>query len=196
MEEIPSVTKLIQYPENMLEYMGNPDMSKDQTDSSNEESILPVKNEKKKRRKQSPRDPYVTRIVIDQSVLENNPKCIIGYLDANYNFQQLKYELRETKVKKTPEEKADQRREYRKIYFSDPEKAENAKRKLLEQSTVEKRKAYASLPETKERKKLLAQRSRKLNKLLKEEDTETYNALLKKIVEEEAEASKKVVEMI
>lgn len=159
--------------------------------SSNDNNLVNLTEvkEKKKRRKQAPREPYVERIIVEfpigQGVLP-----VIGYLDTNYNFSQLKFEVREVKIKKNAEEKAEQRREYRKIYYSDPENAEKAKKKLQETEAVLKRKAYAELPKTKERKKLLAQRNRKLTKELKEKEPIVYKTILTSVIEKEVSEGK------
>lgn len=97
-------------------------------------------------------------------------------------FMECPYEIRDVIIKKSEQEKKYARRAYRKDYVTRPIVQEKIKQRLNDPETIKKRKEYAEREEVKQRKKELAARARQVRKLLKEEEPETYNRLVSKLL--------------
>jgi len=94
------------------------------------------------------------------------------------NGEPISFEVREIKKKKTREEKAEQKRLYRKEYNQTPKQREKMLKKMNDPEAIAKRKAYSELPYVKDRKKLQSQRSREIKRKLKQQDYSLYLKIL------------------
>jgi len=78
--------------------------------------------------------------------------------------------IRDVIIKQTDAEKERKRREYRREYMKRPAVQERVREKLNRPEVIARRKAYAEREDVKLRKQELAARSRKIRRVLKEEE--------------------------
>lgn len=88
------------------------------------------------------------------------------------------FQVRECKLRKTKEEQAEKRRQYRKEYMNRPINKEKMNQKLQDPEVIAKRRAYAEQDYVKERKKLQNKRSREVKRKLKLMDAKLYEKIL------------------
>lgn len=137
------------------------------------------KEKKKNTRKKPSQLPYELKIVMNAD--ETRGFKTLGYLDDNQEFNQVKFDMREVKMKRSAEEKARQRRLNRTELLKDPINLEKFKSKNNTKEAIEKRKTYSKKPEVQTRKKTLSKQSRGVSRVLKKTNPDLYNELLKQI---------------
>lgn len=110
----------------------------------------------------------------------------VGYLmpdltNLKVNHIVLKnFKICDVRIKKTPEEKAEKRRHYRREYMKKPKTIEKLKARLLDPVIAKQRKEYAMSPEVMERKRQSAKKQRAIGRILKHEKPEIYRTLVEK----------------
>lgn len=105
------------------------------------------------------------------------------------------WEVRMVIPQLTRDEKDRQRRLSRSAYMRKPETVEKMKERMSRPDVIAKKKAYAEKPEVKLRKKMLAARSRKIRKEMKERDPEHYKQIEREVEEELRKTEKWIREM-
>lgn len=91
------------------------------------------------------------------------------------------FRLAEIKIKKSVEEKAKHRRQYRKEYNKRPQVVKKNRERMLNPDNIKKRKEYNQRPDVKERKTLQAKQARQVKRLMKEEYGRLYRELEKRV---------------
>lgn len=132
--------------------------------------------------------PAVTKILCDVPEEFDSAEHDIALISKvdNKDIEPLIYEtlphmVREVRIKKTPQEKAETRRLFRREYIRLPYVQETLKKRLSDPTVIAKRKEYAEREDVKQHKKDLAKQQRQIRKHLKDKAPQLYEEILKEV---------------